>query len=75
MILTVCLIICIVGDQVQAKETVHVVRKAVGDMEQLEAIEISEETAEQWKKEEVYQYSSGTITQTVSEFFEYGSDY
>lgn len=46
-----------------------------GSMEKYRAIEIPDETAEEWQKEERYQYSSGEIDEEIQSFLGYGSDY
>lgn len=53
----------------------HVVREADGDLEQLEAIEISDEMADEWSIAESYQDTSNETSTDVNQFLSYGSDY
>ena len=61
--------------EARAEEKVHVVREATGDLEQLEAIEISDEEAEEWLEAEESQNEGSPRAVSSDPFLEYGSDY
>lgn len=61
--------------EARAEEKVHVVREATGDLEQLEAIEISDEEAEEWLEAEESQNQESPGAVSSDPFLEYGSDY
>ena len=60
---------------VQAKEQVHVIREANGDLEELVGIEISDQEADKWIREEKSSQNQSSGQSEQYPFLDYGSDY
>lgn len=61
--------------EVHAEGEIKVIREAKGDLEQLEAICVSEDILSEWRLEESTQNSAGAADDGVQEFLSYSSDY
>lgn len=74
------LLICVIcfgmyGIEVKAEGEIHVIREAAGDLEQLEAIEVSDESIDEWAKAESCQDAANRASAAADQFLDYGSDY
>ena len=75
---TILFVICLIWfagnvSEVHAQE--YVLREAIGDLEALVGIEISDEQADEWSAEEKSQGSQDAQAGAQYPFLEYGSDY
>ncbi len=61
--------------EVKAEEEIQIVREGAGDLEQLEAIKISDEIIAEWQQAESFQDTSNRASSAANQFLEYGSDY
>lgn len=61
--------------EVRAEEEIMVVRKGTGDLEQLEAIHVSEDVLSEWRLAESSQDSARAVDEDIQEFLSYSSDY
>lgn len=61
--------------EVRAEDVTRIVREAVGDLEQLEAIEISDEEIEGWEIAESIQDTSNRASAAANQFLNYSSNY
>lgn len=63
------------GTEARAEDTVHIIREAAGDLEQLEAIEISDEEISEWEIAESVQDTSNRASAAANQFLNYCSNY